>query len=697
MPVDSSLRVGVDIGGTFTDLVFMDSQGLRAWTKVSSTANDFAQGIVQGLDSLIRETDSQSTDIREVIHATTVATNAILEGKGALTGLITTAGFRDVLEIRRLRMPRLYDLHWEPPQPLVSRALRREVEERVDTHGEVVRELDEGSVHEAIARLLDAEVQSIAVCLINAYRNSDHEERIGKLLHEAAPDIFVSLSSQVLPEIREYERTSTTVINAYIAPVMRSYLKRLHDSLDERRITAPVYMMQSAGGMMGAAKAAEQPIHVIESGPAAGVMGALSLANAMDAANVITLDMGGTTAKASVIEDGRITRTNDYEVGGGISLSARLQRGAGYALRVPAIDIAEVGAGGGSIAWIDPAGGLRVGPHSAGAEPGPVCYAQGGEEPTLTDANVALGYLNPTHFLGGELPIDAAHARSTLERKLAAPLGLSVEETALGIHRIAVSHMSRAVRAVTVERGRSPADFVLFAFGGSGPLHAAEMAQELGVGRVVVPPFPGLFSSLGLLCVDVAQHAVQTVLLPLDKVSEEEVNNQYQALESRLSAELGASSDVRQEGNWQRFADLRYTGQSFELTIPFEESKPAVMREAFESEHERTYGHKAPDDPVELVNLRVEVTLPREGSHRWGGTAAAKGEPEGPRERSAYFGAAVGQMTVPLLARYELAPTDRPGPLIVEEYDTTILVPPDCTARRDAWDNVVITVGEERS
>ncbi len=592
--MDSALRVGVDIGGTFTDLVFMDAQGLRAWTKVSTTTDDFAQGIVQGFDALVRDTGAAYGDIREVIHATTIATNAILEAKGAPTGLITSAGFRDVLEIRRLRMPRLYDLHWEPPPPLVPRALRREVDERIDTHGDVVRELDEGSVHAALDHLLNAGVRSIAVCLINAYRNAEHEERIGALLQAAAPDIFVSLSSRVLPEIREYERTSTTVINAYIAPVMRSYLQRLDDAFAERQVGAPVYMMQSGGGMMGAAKAAEQPIHVIESGPAAGVMGALSLANAMEAANAITLDMGGTTAKASVIEDGRITRTNDYEVGGGISLSARLQRGAGYALRVPAIDIAEVGAGGGSVAWIDPAGGLRVGPHSAGAEPGPVCYAQGGSEPTLTDANVALGYLNPTHFLGGELPIDAARARATLEEKLAAPLGLSVEEAALGIHRIAVSHMSRAVRAVTVERGRSPADFVLFAFGGSGPLHAAEMARELGVRQVVVPPFPGLFSSLGLLCVDVSQHAVQTVLLPLDTVSEEEINRQYGALESRLAGELGVDGDVRQQGEWQRFADLRYAGQSFELTIPLRELRPEQMREAFEREHERTYGHKAP-------------------------------------------------------------------------------------------------------
>ena len=695
--MDSTLRVGVDIGGTFTDLVFMDAQGLRAWTKVSSTADDFAQGIVRGLDALIDETRAASADIHEVIHATTVATNAILEGKGAPTGLITTAGFRDVLEIRRLRMPRLYDLRWEPPQPLAPRALRREVDERIDTDGGAVRALDEASVHAAIARLLDAGVQSIAVCLINAYRNPAHEERIGALLHAAAPDVFVSLSSHVLPEIREYERTSTTVINAYIAPVMRSYLNRLQESFDERRIGAPVYMMQSAGGMMGAAKAAEQPIHVIESGPAAGVMGALSLANAMDVGNAITLDMGGTTAKASVIEDGRITRTNDYEVGGGISLSARLQRGAGYALRVPAIDIAEVGAGGGSVAWIDPAGGLRVGPHSAGAEPGPVCYALGGKEPTLTDANVALGFLNPTHFLGGELPIDAAHARAVLEERLAAPLGLSVQDAALGIHRIAVSHMSRAVRAVTVERGRSPADFALFAFGGSGPLHAAEMARELGIRQVVVPPFPGLFSSLGLLCVDVAQHASQTVLLPLDAVSAAEINQQYESLESRLAGELGVDGDARRLGAWQRFADLRYQGQSFELTVPFQESKPAVMREAFEREHERTYGHKAPDDPVELVNLRVEVTLPREGAHRWG-TAAAGGESvDGPRERPAYFGGASGERSVPLLARRELATTARPGPLIVEEYDTTILVPPLCTVKRDAWDNVVIAVGEAQS
>ena len=693
----SSLRVGVDIGGTFTDLVFMDSQGLRAWTKVSSTTEDFAEGIVQGLDALIAEVQAASEDLRDVIHATTIATNAILEAKGAPTGLITTAGFRDVLEIRRLRMPRLYDLHWEPPKPLVPRALRREVAERIGTDGEVVRALEEESVHAAIAHLLDAGVQSIAVCLINAFRNPEHEERIGELLRCAAPDVFVSLSSRVLPEIREYERTSTTAINAYIAPVMQSYLNRLHESLDERRITAPVYMMQSGGGMMGAGKAAEQPIHVIESGPAAGVMGALSLADAMNAANVITLDMGGTTAKASVIEDGRITRTNDYEVGGGISLSARLQRGAGYALRVPAIDIAEVGAGGGSIAWIDPAGGLRVGPRSAGAEPGPVCYAQGGEEPTLTDANVALGYLNRTHFLGGELPIDAARGHAVLEGKLAKPLGLDVENAALGIHRIAVSHMSRAVRAVTVERGRSPADFLLFAFGGSGPLHAAEMAQELGIGQVVVPPFPGLFSSLGLLCVDVSQHSVQTVLLPLDELNQAEIDEQYGALERRLAAEIGQEAAAPEGGEWQRFADLRYAGQSFELTIPFRDSQPDRMREAFEREHERTYGHKAPDDPVELVNLRIEVTLPREGVHRWGGTMADKAAVAGAKERTAYFGADIGERTVPLLARRELDSQARPGPLIVEEYDTTILVPPNCTAMRDAWNNVVIAVGDEPS
>ena len=687
------LRVGVDIGGTFTDVVLMGPDGLRAWTKVSSTTADYSRGIIQGLESLLAPMGPPAPALSDIVHATTVATNAILEGKGARTGLITTAGFRDVLEIRRLRMARLYDLRWQPPPPLVPRALRMEVDERLDVQGQVIRPLDEASARRAIARLVDAGVQTVAVVLLHSYRNPRHETRLGELLHELAPHVTVSLSSRVLAEIGEYERTSTTAINAFIAPVIRTYLASLQRALAQRGLGAPVFVMQSAGGMMTAAQAAERPVHVIESGPAAGVMGAASLAATMQVPNVITLDMGGTTAKASVIEDGRITRTHDYEVGGGISHSARLQSGGGYALRAPAVDLAEVGAGGGSIAWIDPAGALRVGPQSAGAEPGPACYDLGGADPTLTDANVALGYLHPTHLLGGSLPIKAGLAHRTITDRIAAPLGVSLREASYGIYRLAVSHMSRAVRAVTVERGRTPADFTLFAFGGSGPLLGADLARELGIRQVVIPPFPGLFSSLGLLCVDMTQHDVRTVLLPLSEVTLRELTDHFAQLEARLLPDMAGSAADRRSACIQRSADVRYKGQSFALSIPVDEPDPAAISAAFAAEHERTYGHRAEHDPVELVNVRVEIAVPQEATLRWGQSVHPSAPRDGTAPRSAYFGATVGELPVPVLDRRDLTAQAQAGPLIVEEYDTTIVVPPGCTARRDTRQNVVLEVG----
>ncbi|MAG37189.1 MAG: hydantoinase [Dehalococcoidia bacterium] len=687
------LRVGVDIGGTFTDVVLMGSDGLRAWTKVSSTTADYSLGIIQGLESLLTRDGPAAPSLSEIVHATTVATNAILEGRGARTGLITTAGFRDVLEIRRLRMARLYDLRWQPPPPLVPRSLRVEVDERLDAEGQVIRPLDEASARAAIARLVDADVKTVAVVLLHSYRNPQHEERVGELLRELAPHITVSLSSRILAEIGEYERTSTTAINAFIAPVIRTYLTTLQQALEQRGLAAPVFMMQSAGGMMTAAQAAERPVHVIESGPAAGVMGAASLAATMQVPNVITLDMGGTTAKASVIEDGRITRTHDYEVGGGISLSARLQSGGGYALRAPAVDLAEVGAGGGSIAWIDPAGALRVGPQSAGAEPGPACYDLGGEAPTLTDANVALGYLHPTYLLGGTLPIKADLAQQSIADQVAGPLGISLPEAAHGIYRLAVSHMSRAVRAVTVERGRTPADFTLFAFGGSGPLLGADMARELGIRQVVIPPFPGLFSSLGLLCVDMTQHDVRTVLLPLSEVSAGQLADHFAQLQERLMTDLADSEAAQKMARIHQSADVRYKGQSFALSIPVDDLNPDVISAAFAEEHERTYGHRAEHDPVELVNVRVEVAVPRATTLRWGQSTHAAAQSDSATQRSAYFGIDDGERTVPVVARSDLTAQAQAGPLIVEEYDTTIVVPPGCTVRLDTRQNVVLEVG----
>src|SRR5213594_4864893 len=459
-------RVGVDIGGTFTDIVLLDAGGRIHTKKVSSSVDDYARAIVDGLGELFGETGLGGGDLAEVLHGTTVASNAILELKGARTGLITTTGFRDVLEIWRNRMPKLYDLSWEKPVPLVERYLRVEVEERVDAHGQILKPLDPAAVERALDRLLAEKIEALAVCLLHSYANPAHEERIAEIVRKRAPDLTLSVSSHVLPEIREYERTSTTVINAYVMPIVRRYLGTLRAGLDGVGAKAPLMIMQSNGGLMTDEAAATRPVHIIESGPAAGVVGAQALARKIGLGKIVTFDMGGTTAKASLVEDGEVSRATEYQVGGGIMAGSRLLTGAGYLLRVPAIDLAEVGAGGGSLVWIDPGGGLQVGPQSAGAFPGPLCYDLGGAEPTVTDAH------------------------EILEAKIARRLGLPLAEAAYGAHVIAASNMMRAIRAVSSERGRDPREYALFAFGGNGPVFAAGMARQLEITRVVVPPAP---------------------------------------------------------------------------------------------------------------------------------------------------------------------------------------------------------------
>ncbi len=477
---------------------------------MSSSVDDYARAIVAGLREVFSDTGLAGVDIAEVLHGTTVASNAILEGKGARTGLITTKGFRDVLEIRRLRMPRLYDLTWTKPPPLVERALRREVTERVDANGRVETPLDLAEVEQVLARLRGEGVESLAICLINSYANPIHEERIKAIVSRLAPDLRTSYSIEVLPEIREYERTSTTVINAYVMPIVGRYLATLRAGLDDAGVRTPLLIMQSNGGLMTDAAAAERPIHIIESGPAAGVVGAQALARRIGLGKLITFDMGGTTAKASIVEDGEVSRAAEYQVGGGIMHGSRLLTGAGYLLRVPAIDLAEVGAGGGSLVWIDPGGALQVGPQSAGAVPGPLCYDMGGIEPTITDANVILGYLSPTRLAGGAVKLNAARAHEIFEDKVARRIGMPLVEAAHGAHVIAASNMMRAIRAVSSERGRDPREYALFAFGGNGPVFAAEIAEQLEMRRIVVPPAPGLFSSFGLLYADVEHHNVRT-------------------------------------------------------------------------------------------------------------------------------------------------------------------------------------------
>jgi len=694
-------RVGVDIGGTFTDIVLLDADGRIHTKKVSSSVEDYARAIVHGLGEVFAETGLSGGDLVEVLHGTTVASNAILELKGARTGLITTRGFRDVLEIRRIRMPKLYDLGWEKPVTLVERYLRLEVDERVDAHGHVAKPLDPTEVERVLERLLAEKIEALAVCLLNSYVNPAHEERIAEIVRRRAPGLTLSVSAEVLPEIREYERTSTTVINAYVMPIVRRYLGTLRSGLDSSGVKAPLLIMQSNGGLMPDAAAAVRPAHIIESGPAAGVVGAQALARKIGLGKLVTFDMGGTTAKASIVEDGEVSRATEYQVGAGIMHGSRLLTGAGYLLRVPAIDLAEVGAGGGSLVWIDPGGALQVGPRSAGALPGPLCYDLGGTEPTVTDANVILGFLNPRQLAGGAVKLNAARAHEVFESRIARRIGLPIAEAAYGAHVIAASNMMRAIRAVSSERGRDPRQCALFAFGGNGPLFAAGMARQLEMRRIVVPPAPGLFSSFGLLFADVEHHYARTWRRLVRRIAAAELAEAFGRMEAEALAQLAADGFTADAIRIRRSADCRYEGQSFELTVPvaggaIDAATVAGIQEAFGREHERTYGHRAGvEEPVEIVSLRVvglgipdrprvpdALKVDRSGPGRAGGG------------RRVYFGPDLGWRQTPIIDRPDLM-TPREGPCIVEEYDATCVIPPGARASLDAHGNIVIDLPRE--
>ncbi len=691
-------RLGIDVGGTFTDLVLVGPGGEALTRKVLSATDDYATAIIAGMLDLLGAAGIQPPALDEILHGTTVATNAVLERRGAPTGLITTDGFRDVLEIGRLRLPRLYDLDFERSAPLVQRRWRRTVVERMDARGVVLTPLDEASVHVALDRLLAEGVRSVAVCLLHSYANGVHEQAVGRIIRDRAPDLAVTLSSELLPEVREFERTSTAVTNAYVLPVMDQYLGRLEARLADLGARAPVLVMQSNGGVMTAAEGRRRPMHVIESGPAAGVIAAAALARRIGRPNAISIDMGGTTAKASVIEDYQIQRAGEFEIGGSLSQGSRLNRGSGFVLRIPSIDIAEIGAGGGSIVRVDGAGALHVGPRSAGAIPGPACYANGGTEATLTDTNVVLGYLHGERLPSG-LRLDAGLARRAVTEQVANPLGLALADAAHGVFLIGAARMARAVRSVTIERGRDPRDFGLVAFGGNGPLFAAEMAAGLGIGTVIVPPAPGVFSAVGLLEADLEHHLVRTLLRPLDDAALIEVEDLVTAMEAEAAAVLGGASG---SGHMElaRHVDLKYAGQSYELTIPLPRDAAAAgggvarLRAAFSAEHQRTYGHAAVDDPIALVNIRVTAAV--RGSTGRGAARLPRPAAGASPDRVAWFGRGIGPVATPVIGRFDLDASARPGPLLIDEYDATTLVPPGAAARLDEFDNIVIDTAEAR-
>ena len=690
-------RVGVDIGGTFTDIVFLSDDGQVLARKVASTPNDYSQAVLDGINSGIQELGITAEMVTEVSHGFTVATNAIIEQKGAKTALITSEGFRDVLEFRRNRIPRLYDLHYEKPPPLVKRQFRLEVSERLNFQGKVLKPLDKAGVDRAIQYVAENDIESVAICLLHSYANPDHEQFVAKELADKVPDVNLTISSELLPEMKEYERTSTTVINGYVRPVVERYLTRLTDGLLDIGVKVPLSVMQSNGGLATADIAKQRPVYCIESGPAAGVVGAYHLGKRLDTPNLMTLDMGGTTAKASIIEEGEMLQAPEYEVGGEISVGHRLLRGSGHILRVPAIDLAEVGAGGGSIAMVDRSGSLRVGPQSSGAHPGPACYQLGGEDATVTDANVLLGFLNQKHLLAGSFEIDVELARKAISENVARPLDMADVEAAYGIHTLVNSNMGRALRAVSSERGRDPRRFDLITFGGSGPVHAVGLAEMLSITRVVVPPFPGVFSSFGLLVADVEHHFVQTYFKTFAELNITDLSALLANLWGQGRSQLRAEGfpDDRHEIVTQ--FDMKYEGQVSDLTVPFPSGEVTqttinTVIQAFDDEHENSFGYSSPGTGYQLVNVRV----------------IARGLPETPRmpkqlnipiaansggspDRDVYFGPNQGWATVPIVERSSLSKDVIKGPAIVEEYDSTTIIPPSWDATVDHWSNIVLS------
>ena len=689
--------VGADIGGTFTDIVFRKYDGTVVVRKVSSTPEEPQQAILSGISEVCKTEGIQSESILELVHGTTVATNTILEHKGARTGLLTTKGFRDVLEIARIRMPSLFDLTWDKPKPLIERHFRLEVDERIDAKGEIIKGIDESSVEVAIDKLVKEGVESIAICFLNSYLNPNHERVAERIVRERYPHLFVSCSYKVLPEIKEYERTSTTAVNAYILPKVNKYLNRLQNGLEEMDIMAPLLISSSNGGVTGVKAAANYPVNIVASGPAAGVTGTAKLLGNMGMSDAITFDMGGTTAKASIIEQGKPILTNEYEVREGISTPSRFIKAGGYLLQVPAIDIGEVGAGGGSIAWIDKGGALRIGPKSAGSEPGPVCYNLGGKEPTVTDANLVLGYLNPHHLAGGSLLVDREKAIQAIREKIAEPLGLSVEDAAFGIRQVANANMTRAVRSVTVERGRDPRDFTMVAFGGNGGVHGASISASLEIPKVIIPQLPGVFTAIGMLACDVQREFVSTLVgLLRDRLPE--INETLASLESEGKEVLLAEGYSGMNAELKFFADIRYQGQSSELTVPINLNHPIqpegldVIEQEFRTEYQKIYGYDT-GEPVELVKLRLSAIGIRENAPDL--TSLKVTQPKVVSEkysRPAYFGQSEGYIQTTVIDRVDLTETLVVGPLIIESYDSTIIVPPNASAFLDRFGNVVINI-----
>jgi len=678
-------RVGVDIGGTFTDVAMVEeATGRIGIAKVLTTPQDFSQGVIEGIRQGLARENIAAADVSLLAHATTVVTNALLEHKGARAGLVTTRGFRDVLELRRSARADLYDLFQDGPAILVPRRWRFEITERIDAQGAVVTPLAEAEIEDVIARIEAAKLEAVAVCFLFSFLNDRHERIVGERLRRALPKVKIFLSCEVLPEVREFERASTTAVCAYVAPVLESYLGRLQAAVEKLGLPK-LYVMGSSGGVFDIAEGLRMPAMAVESGPAAGVIAAALVGRQLGLPNVISFDMGGTTAKASLIAGGEIAVTAEYEVGGGGHVN-RWQLGSGHPIRVPVIDLAEVSAGGGSIAWVDSGGALKVGPGSAGSLPGPAAYGRGGSAATVSDANVVLGYLNREALLGGDLKIDLPAAEAAIRRSIGDPLGLSVPDAAARVIEIVDSNMAEALRIVSIERGHDPREFILVAFGGAGPIHAASLAAELQIPEVVVPPAPGVFSALGLVATDLRRDYSRTFYADLAKADPAEVAAALAAMEAEGRAMLEAAKVPAERRALLRSADIRYRRQAYELTVPMADGPVtreslAALVATFHEKHRQTYGHAGLADSVQLVNLRLSAVgrIPSvELAQRANGAARGDGS------RDVWF-PATGFATTPVYWRNGLkADAAIDGPAIIEAVDSTTVVPPGWRATVDA-------------
>jgi N-methylhydantoinase A len=686
------LVIATDIGGTFTDMVAFDTDSkTTVHAKSHTDPGDLTGGIIRCLQKsgLVL---SQATDF---VHGSTVAINTAIERKGAVTALIVTRGMRDVYAIGRGNRPEAYNLFFERPEPFVPRSRIIEIDERLDAAGNVVIPLDPQSVRDALQTALGAEAESIAVCLLHAYASPKHEEMAGALIAEVTPGSYLSLSHEILREYREYERMSTTVLNAYVGPRVSEYIAELDKALAAAGFGGRMSIMQSNGGVMAPATARRQPIRTMESGPVSGVIAASQLSRRLGIKHAVAFDMGGTTAKAALIEDGAAVMSEGYFVGDEMS---------GHPVMLPVVDVIEVGAGGGSIAHLDEVGSLRIGPESAGGYPGPICYGWGGTRPTVTDANAVLGRLNPDRFLGGEMPLDVENAASAIGRGLATRLGLSTNAAAQAVIDVAVNKMALAVRAVSIERGLDPRDCALIAFGGAGPLHATAIARDLDIPTVIVPPLPGHYSAFGMLVTDLRHDYVRTCYGRLDELPPATLAAMIAEMTGEGRALLASEGLADDAIGSESFFDLRYAGQEFTLRVPVaadEVTKTglAAVRARFDELHEARYGHVAKDEVVEIVNVRLVATGRRDVPDLDSPPAAnGAARPVGTRQVGfAGPGGCVLRESA-VWRREELAPGTRiTGPAIVEEYASTVVVGDGDVATVGDLGEIIVSVASRRA